>query len=120
MVLELSAPALEVWERILVVPVVGALGERRGRELLESTLRAVQRRSSRVVIVDLTGARVDSPTSAEQLARLARAVELLGARCVLAGISPALACFLIEHELAPTTLETYRSLRFALRAAMEG
>ncbi len=120
MVLELSAPALEVWERILVVPVVGSLSERRGRELLESTLRAVQRRSARLVIVDLTGARIDSAISAEQLARLVRALDLLGSRSVLAGITPALATFLVEHELAPTSVVTHRSLRYALRAAIEG
>jgi rsbT co-antagonist protein RsbR len=119
MVLELSAPALEVWDQILVVPVVGAIDQGRGRELLESTLRAVTQRSSRVVIIDLTGARIDSATSAEQLGRLVRALDLLGARSVLAGISPALACFLVEQDRTPKDLETHGSLRYALRAAID-
>ncbi|PRQ09388.1 STAS domain-containing protein [Enhygromyxa salina] len=115
LVLELSAPALEVWDGVLVVPVVGALDARRGLDLLESTLIAVRQYRSRVVIVDLTGATVDSAVSAQQLARLTRALALLGAECVLAGIRPALAQFLIERDLAPTGVRAYSNLKHALR-----
>jgi rsbT co-antagonist protein RsbR len=119
LILELSAPALEVWDGILVVPVIGALDVRRGHDLLEGTLTAVRRHRARVVIVDLTGARVDSATSAEQLARLARTLNLLGTECVLAGISPALARFLIDQDLEPEHVRIYANLKYALRGSLE-
>ncbi|KIG19516.1 RsbR, positive regulator of sigma-B [Enhygromyxa salina] len=122
LVLELSAPALEVWDGVVVIPVLGALDERRGLDLVESTLAAVQRYRTRVVIVDLTGASVDSASSAEQLARLSRAVALLGAKCVLAGIRPALARFMVERDLmpaaGPTTIRAYSNLKHALRGIL--
>lgn len=118
MVLELSAPALEVWDGILVVPVLGKLDARRGRDLLEGTLNAVRDTKSRAVIVDLTGARVDSASSAQQLARLTRALALLGARCVLAGIRPALALFLTEQDLVPEGVQVYGNLKYALRGLL--
>jgi rsbT co-antagonist protein RsbR len=118
LILELSAPALEVSDNILVVPVIGALDVRRGHDLLEGTLTAVRRHEARVVIVDLTGACIDSATSAEQLARLARTLKLLGTECVLAGISPALARFLIEQDLQPEHVRIYANLKYALRGSV--
>ncbi len=119
LVRQLSAPALEVWSGVLVVPLIGALDARRGRDLLERTLEAVTRRSSRVVIVDVTGAYIESAVAAEQLSRLHRALRLLGARCVLAGVRPALARFLVEHELAPPGVEVFLDLARALSSALE-
>ncbi len=118
LVRQLSAPALEVWRGVLVVPLIGALDARRGRDLLERTLEAVTRRASRVVIVDLTGAFIESAVAAEQLSRLHRALRLLGARCVLAGVRPALARFLVEHELAPEGVEVFLDLARALTSAI--
>lgn len=119
LVQQLSAPALEVWRGVLVVPLIGALDERRGRDLTERTLEAVTRRASRVVIVDVTGASIEDAVAAEQLSRLARALRLLGARLMLAGVRPALASFLVEQELASTELVAHLDLAHALRAAID-
>jgi rsbT co-antagonist protein RsbR len=114
LVRQLSAPVIEVARGVLVVPLIGPIDEARGTDLIESTLSAVKRRTSRLVILELTGACIESPSSARQLARLPRALRILGARCVLAGIRPELARFLVEHDIVPTGVKTYRSLEHAL------
>ncbi len=114
LVRQLSTPAIELRRGVLVVPVIGAVDERRGVELLERTLDAVTRRASRAVIVELTGAHIESVTSARQLSRLARALRLVGARCLLAGISPALARFLVDYEVMPEGVEVFATLERAL------
>jgi len=115
MVRELSAPALEVWSGVLVIPIIGAIDTARGDVLIDTTLHAVQHRSARVVLIDLTAARIDKPSSLGSIERLTQGLALLGARCVLVGISPTLARFLVEHDLQPTRVETSRNLHSALR-----
>src|SRR5262249_14731324 len=78
-ILALSAPVLEVGERMLALPIIGALDRDRTAELSERLLRATAERRARDVILDVTGADVLDASSAEYLVKLIRAIHLLGA-----------------------------------------
>ena len=66
------------------------------------------------MIVELTGAHIESVSSARQLSRLARALRLVGARCLLSGIRPALARFLVMHDVLPEGVDVFANLEHAL------
>lgn len=77
----LSTPLLRVRADMLVAPLVGVLDEARCEQLNHALLDEVALRQARFTILDVTGiALVDTRTA-----------ELLGARCVLCGIRPAVA-----------------------------
>jgi rsbT co-antagonist protein RsbR len=113
---ELSTPVLEVGEDILVLPVIGVVDSQRSGQMSERLLSEVVRTRSRHVIVDLTGVDIIDTATADRFVKLARAVELLGARCIVCGLQPAVAQTLVELGVQFTGLSTQRNLRHALEA----
>jgi rsbT co-antagonist protein RsbR len=111
---ELSTPVIEVWDRVLCLPVVGVLDTARSAEMTEALLRAITERKCRAAIIDVTGIEVmDSGTTAHFL-RMAGAVRLLGAECVLAGIRPNIAQTMVHMGVDISEIISFRSLRDAL------
>jgi rsbT co-antagonist protein RsbR len=117
---DLSTPVLEVGEDVLVLPVIGLVDTQRSAQMSERLLAEVVRTRSRHVIVDLTGVELIDTGTADRFAKLARAVELLGARCILSGLQPAVAQTLVELGIHFGGLETQRNLRHALEAVEGG
>jgi rsbT co-antagonist protein RsbR len=113
---ELSTPVLEVGEDVLVLPVIGVVDTQRSAQMSERLLSEVVRTRAKFAIVDLTGVEVIDTATADRFVKLARAVELLGARCVVSGLQPAVAQTLVELGVEFTGLSTQRNLRHALEA----
>ncbi|AKF05926.1 STAS domain-containing protein [Sandaracinus amylolyticus] len=113
---ELSTPVLEVREDVLVLPVIGIVDTQRSAQMSERLLDEIVRTRAKHVIVDLTGVELMDTGTADRFAKLARAVELLGSRCILSGLQPAVAQMLVELGGDFGGLETQRNLRHALDA----
>ena len=116
---ELSTPILEVWDDVLALPVIGLLDSRRAAQIMERLLDAIVHKQSSYVIIDVTGVEVIDSKTAEYFTKLVRAVELLGARCVLTGIRPAVGQTLLGLGLELGTVRTLRNLKHALRATLK-
>lgn len=116
---ELSTPVLEVGEDVLVLPVIGLVDTQRSAQMSERLLAEVVRTQARHVIVDLTGVELVDTGTADRFAKVARAVELLGARCVLCGLQPAVAQALVELGVSFGGLSTQRNLRHALESCQD-
>jgi rsbT co-antagonist protein RsbR len=112
---ELSTPVIEVWERVLCLPVVGVMDTARSAEMTEALLRAVTEKKTRYAIVDVTGIEVMDSRTTDHFIRMARAVRLLGAECVLAGISPNIAQTIVHMGVELSGIVAFRSLREALQ-----
>jgi rsbT co-antagonist protein RsbR len=112
---ELSTPVIEVWGGVLCLPIVGVVDTARSAEMTDAVLRAVERGAARCLIIDITGIDVMDTRTTDQLIRLAKVVQLLGARCYLTGVSPLIAQTLDQMGVELATVEIRRSLRDALR-----
>jgi rsbT co-antagonist protein RsbR len=110
---QLSIPILQVWEGVIVVPLIGALDAARARALTEELLTAVSARGARHVILDLTGVAEFDASAATHLQTTIAAARLLGARCMLTGLSPASATRLLT--LATTGALAYPTVQAALQ-----
>jgi rsbT co-antagonist protein RsbR len=116
---ELSTPVVEVWQGILVMPLVGVLDSVRARQMMEQLLERIKALGSRVVIVDVTGVPTVDTEVANHFLRTMQAARLVGAATILVGISPAMAQTLVRLEATLPGLETYADLRSGLEAALE-
>jgi rsbT co-antagonist protein RsbR len=115
----LGAPIIEVWESVIAMPVLGLVDGDRAAQMTQTLLGAVVARKARVAIIDLTGVEeIDSPTL-DHLFRMIGAATLLGTRCVVSGISPAIAQTLTQLDVDTSRLCAFRSLKEALRFAIE-
>lgn len=111
---ELSCPLIEVWDDVLCVPVVGGLDAARSTRLSEDLLHAVVQRKARYVILDVTGISVMDTETVDHFQRVAAAVRLLGAACVMSGVQPSVAQTMIHMGADLGAVHAHRTLRSAL------
>ena len=112
---ELSTPVMEVWDGILCLPVVGLMDSARSADMTDALLKAVVATRARCAIVDITGIEVMDTRTADHFIRMAKAVRLLGADCVLTGLNPQIAQTVVHMGVEMGDLVTHRSLRDALQ-----
>ncbi|MBX3259290.1 MAG: STAS domain-containing protein [Labilithrix sp.] len=116
---ELSTPIIEVWEGVLCLPVVGVLDTTRSAEMTEALLSAIVSKKADCAIIDITGIQVMDTGTADHFLRMARAVRLLGANCLLTGINPAIAQTIIHMGVDLSGVVTHRTMRNALQGYVE-
>lgn len=92
---ELSTPLLPIADRVVALPLIGAIDSARAQQMIETLLDGVSRYRATVAIIDITGVKVVDTQVAGTLIRAAQAVGLLGAQVVLTGINPEVAQTLV-------------------------
>lgn len=117
-IVELSAPILDLWDGILVLPIIGSLSADRASTVTERLLSSVVERRARSVILDLTSARDFAGGGLDHLVRMIHAVRLLGAHAIITGLSPSAAQELVTRGLSLTQVPALRSLAEGLRACL--
>ena len=96
---ELSTPVLQVRERLLILPIIGVLDTKRARQLTEQLLAAIQSNRAKVVVIDITGAR------------------LMGAGAIITGLSSKIAQTLVDLGVDLSMMRTVGDLQGGLEEA---
>lgn len=112
---DLSTPIIEVWAGVLCLPVVGIVDSQRSAEMTETLLETIISKQARTAIVDITGIDVMDTKTADHFIKMAKAVRLLGADCIISGINPGIAQTLTHIGVDLTGIRTLRTLRDALQ-----
>lgn len=95
-IFELSTPVLQVRERLLILPIIGALDSPRASQLTEQLLARIYETRAKVVVIDVTGvAEIDS-TVANHLVQTVEASRLMGASIIITGLSSDIAQALVK------------------------
>jgi rsbT co-antagonist protein RsbR len=92
----LSTPVVELWDDILALPVIGVVDAVRASEMLSELLERVTQSRARCVIIDVTGVELVDTETAGHFTRMVATTRLLGAFCVISGISPQIAATMTE------------------------
>jgi rsbT co-antagonist protein RsbR len=117
--LELSTPAIQLWDGILAVPLVGTLDSRRAVSVMETLLARIASTQANIAIIDVTGVPTVDTLVAQHILRTVSAARLTGARCILCGIRPQIAQTMIELGIELSAVETRANLADAFAAALE-
>ncbi len=116
---ELTTPVIPVLEGMLVLPLVGALDAERMEDVQARALLAIERERAHTLILDVTGLPGLDNDAATALIALVAQAKLLGARCIVVGLRPAVAEALVSLALPLDELETLSSLQTAVAAAIQ-
>ncbi|WP_437276029.1 STAS domain-containing protein [Sorangium sp. So ce375] len=116
----LSTPVLRLWDGILALPLIGRVDAERAARILEVLLQAIVDTQAEHVILDVTGVPFVDAEGARHLRDTVRASSLLGTRCVIAGVSPAMARLLIDSDLGFDGVPIVASLQDGLRRLLSG
>ena len=109
---------VSILEHVVVLPLVGELDARRGHLLLERLLAGVSEQRARIAILDVTGVPFVDGEVIDWLMRASAAASLLGAQCVLVGISPEVAQALVAIGANLDRLITRADVRSGVEYAM--
>jgi anti-anti-sigma regulatory factor len=115
---ETAAPTIPIADRIIVLPVIGALDEARARHFIDVAVRGSHEHRAEVVLIDLTGLRRVDAVAGQCFVAVTGALRLLGARVILTGMPPALAEALVGLGLDLRGLTTRATLEHAVAEAL--
>jgi PAS domain S-box-containing protein len=113
-----TVPVVQVWEGILLVPLIGMLDSARTQQLMERLLQRLTETSSPVAVLDITGVPTIDTQTAQHLIETVKAVRYIGADVVLTGVRPAIAQTLVHLGVDLSNVATRSSLASGLRVAL--
>ncbi|MDX1283389.1 MAG: STAS domain-containing protein [Draconibacterium sp.] len=117
--LELSSPVTKVWDNILILPVIGTLDSQRAQIMMENLLEKIVESGCTYSIVDITGVPTVDTQVANHLLKTVTSARLLGAECIISGISPAIAQTIVHLGIDLSAIRTKATLQDAMIFAMK-
>jgi PAS domain S-box-containing protein len=112
-------PVVQVWDGIVLAPLIGTLDSQRTQQLMERLLHRVTETSSPVALLDITGVPTIDTQTAQHLIETISAVRLLGAQVILTGVRPTIAQTLVHLGIDLSNVTTRSSLSAGLKVALE-
>ncbi len=116
---ELSAPAIPVMDRILVMPLVGNIDTMRARDIMRVLLQGISDHRAQIVILDVTGVPIMDTGIVNHINKTIQAARLKGAHAIVTGISDAVAEAVVDLGIDWSDVQTLRDLQTGLRVALE-
>lgn len=107
----LSSPAIQVWQGILTMPLIGTIDSRRAMQLTEGLLQTIAQRQTHCVIIDITGVPIVDTQIAQHLLNTSHACRLLGCEVVLVGMGVEVAQTLVQLGVNLEGLVTLANLQ---------
>jgi rsbT co-antagonist protein RsbR len=117
-ILDLSTPVIQVWDKVLVLPLIGTLDSGRAARLTESLLERIAADQAEVVILDISGVPGIDSAVAQHLLETVEAARLMGTDSILSGVRPDTAQSMVHLGIELGGLRSRTSLRDALQLAL--
>lgn len=118
-IFEMSTPITNIWDGILLLPLVGIMDSTRSHSSMKAMLNQIQETSASVFILDISGVAVMDTSVANHLLNMSKASRLMGCKCIISGISPSVASTLVTLGVDVGEVLTRSSLKQALELAFE-
>lgn len=116
---ELSTPVIRVHDRVLLLPLVGAIDSHRAQQVMETVLIRVIEDKARALILDIAGVPVVDTRVADHLLKTTAAVRLVGADTILTGVSAQVARTIIQLGVDISSMVTRARLSEGIEHALQ-
>ena len=116
--LELSIPVVELWDKILALPLIGTLDSERTQSVMANLLDYIVKSRAQIAIIDITGVPAVDTLIAQHLIKTVSATRLMGADCIISGIRPQIAQTIVHLGVDLTNVVTKATLADAFAIAL--
>jgi len=117
MIRKLSTPLVEVWDGVVMLPLMGFLDTARLDQVTNSILEHLATARAEIVVIDVSGIATVDTSTANYLLRTVQATRLMGSETILTGIRPDVAMTLETLGVDMSSVKTYGTLREGLKYA---
>ncbi len=117
--MDVSVPVVQIWQDIVMIPLVGMLDSSRTQMMMESMLTALEETQSRVAIIDISGIPIVDTLVARHLITAATAARLMGSDCLITGIRAKISQTLVQLGVDLSGIVTRTSLADGLKLALQ-
>lgn len=117
--LEVSIPVVRVWDGVLLLPLIGMLDSNRTQLMLEALLSGIEETQSKVAILDISGIPLVDSLVARHLLMTVSATRLMGAECIITGISSRISQTMVNLGVDLSGIVTRGMLSDGLKLAFE-
>lgn len=114
----LSTPVSKLYDRVILMPLVGSIDAERADQIERSLLSGIEVHGAEEVLLDVTGVTLVDSEVAAGLLRAARAARLLGASVTLVGITPRTAQSIVDLGIDLEGVTTHADLQSGLIHAL--
>lgn len=117
-IIELSTPVMQVWDDVLVLPIIGTLDSVRAARLTESLLTRIAADEAAVVIIDISGVPSIDSAVAQHLFKTIQGAHIMGAESIISGVRPETAQAMVNLGIDLGRIKSRSTLRAALQLAL--
>lgn len=118
-IMELSTPVIQVWDKVLALPIIGTLDSGRAARLTEGLLEKIAEQQAEVIILDISGVPTVDTLVAQHLLKTVQAATLMGATSIISGVRPETAQAIVHLGIDLGRLRSRNTLRDALQLALQ-
>jgi rsbT co-antagonist protein RsbR len=118
-IMELSTPVIQVWDKVLALPIIGTLDSGRAARLTEGLLESIAEQQAEVIILDISGVPTVDTLVAQHLLKTVQAATLMGAVSIISGVRPETAQAIVHLGIDLGKLRSRNTLRDALQLALQ-
>lgn len=117
--LEMSTPITQLWNGILLLPLVGIVDSKRAQNIMTTMLKKIIDSQSKAFILDISGIAMLDTAVANYLIKITKATQLMGCRCIISGISGPVAQTIVELGIPIEEVDTTGMMQDALDKALK-
>ena len=112
-------PVTTLWDGVLLLSLAGIVDSARAQEIMDTVLNDIAQTRARIFILDILGVEAVDTAVANHLIKIVQASDLLGCKCVISGIAPAVAQSLAQLGIPLSDVTTRSTIRDALVFAFD-
>jgi methyl-accepting chemotaxis protein len=111
LIMEMSTPVMQLWDNILLLPVVGLVDSKRVQLIMETALQKILDYQAKLLILDIQGVPAVDSAVANHLIQITKATRLMGCTSIVTGISPEISQALVNLGLDLGDIQTQATLK---------
>jgi methyl-accepting chemotaxis protein len=116
---EMSTPVTQIWDGILLLPLVGVVDSTRTDDVMRKTLNRITEHESKIFILDISGVPMVDTAVANQLVKITKATRFMGCETIVSGLSASIAHTMVDLGVDVGEVRTTATLRDAFRIALQ-
>ena len=117
--MEMSTPVMQLWDNILLLPIVGLVDSKRVQLIMETVLQKIVDYQAKVIILDIQGVPTVDSAVANHLIKVTKAARLMGCTCIVTGISPEISQALVQLGIELTDILTQSNLKEGVSTSLK-